>query len=711
MKDTAYSTLIIAACLLNVASVRYTEGSTDIHEIQTDDTLIQFACPYNSRPVTTVCRAVDPSKSNWIRKSSEVELPQAVEIEGRSRKVKWRYVGASSTNRKTIFTYRSDNPNLMLISTWQYHPGPGPVEHTVRLTNESDKPLTFSPLPSITLTVPADLAKQLFWVEQGEGAPSGIGTHVETIGPDFARTLFSGPNYTHKGKPREAIPWFCLHDPKTQQGIYGGIEFTGFTEITLTKSSGGDLTVELGLYRREGKTRSRIDPGETFEFPTCFVGAYTGSVDDGCNRLHRWVENHLRPPLPAAVPMLANNTWAVGLYFDIDEKKSYQMIDNCAELGIELFEIDAGWFTFAGDWNPDPNKFPNGIKPIADYAHAKGIKFGIWTAWSHGTTLRGRGENILNPLDPVRRSWFQHDYAPGWRRKPPWEGAPLCLGCPQARTWCLQLLRRIVTRFDLDVLRHDQIVVVDNCTRRDHRHVRGDPGDVSRTAANGYYEIYDKLRAEFPNLFFEGCNGGGRTADFGFLKRVHFYQIEDSYHPLTVRRAFYDASFPFPPSTLLQWIRSGPREESLTAFKFRLRSAMLGCCSVQMDTTAWSGEQRNAAKQQFDIYKSRLRPLIASADMYHVLPRPDGKNWDGIEYFDPDKGKGALIVFRPETDLAAKRIKLRGLRPEKLYSIESVDGSVRDTKLTGKQLTESGLALKLPEPDSSDFVFFSEVRQ
>jgi hypothetical protein len=73
-----------------------------------------------------------------------------------------------------------------------------------------------------------------------------------------------------------------------------------------------------------------------------------------------------------------------------------------------------------------------------------------------------------------------------------------------------------------------------------------------------------------------------------------------------------------------------------------------------MDTTAWSDEHREAAKQQFAIYKDHLRGLIASADIYHVLPVPPQKGWDGIEYFDPDSGRGALLVFRTEGEQASR---------------------------------------------------------
>jgi alpha-galactosidase len=52
-----------------------------------------------------------------------------------------------------------------------------------------------------------------------------------------------------------------------------------------------------------------------------------------------------------------------------------------ASYGYEYLLIDEYWysgFDAYGRWQPDPSKFPNGIKPVADYVHSKGLKLGIY---------------------------------------------------------------------------------------------------------------------------------------------------------------------------------------------------------------------------------------------------------------------------------------------------------------------------------------------
>lgn len=56
--------------------------------------------------------------------------------------------------------------------------------------------------------------------------------------------------------------------------------------------------------------------------------------------------------------------------------------------GYTYVNLDGGWDLLQrnadGELQPDPSKFPGGIKPVADYVHSLGLRFGIYT--SAGTT-------------------------------------------------------------------------------------------------------------------------------------------------------------------------------------------------------------------------------------------------------------------------------------------------------------------------------------
>ena len=75
----------------------------------------------------------------------------------------------------------------------------------------------------------------------------------------------------------------------------------------------------------------------------------------------------------------------------------------------------------------------------------------------------------------------------------------------------------------------------------------------------------------------------------------------------------------------------------------------------------WTAAQRAAIKRAVNTYKTRIRPLVRSGNLYHIFPRPDDKIWDGVEYFDPATGKGAVYVFRPGSPNDRETVRLKGL--------------------------------------------------
>jgi alpha-galactosidase len=69
-------------------------------------------------------------------------------------------------------------------------------------------------------------------------------------------------------------------------------------------------------------------------------------------------------------------------YRDVDDRKINNCVDDMTKLkGIDLFQIDDGWQvdgTFPGDWEIDPEKFPNGLDAIIKKCNDAGITFGLW---------------------------------------------------------------------------------------------------------------------------------------------------------------------------------------------------------------------------------------------------------------------------------------------------------------------------------------------
>ena len=86
-------------------------------------------------------------------------------------------------------------------------------------------------------------------------------------------------------------------------------------------------------------------------------------------------------------PPMGWNSWNT-FTWDINEDLIRQVADvfvaeGYKDAGYEYIVIDDCWSLKERDENgnivADPEKFPSGIKALADYIHSKGLKFGMYS--------------------------------------------------------------------------------------------------------------------------------------------------------------------------------------------------------------------------------------------------------------------------------------------------------------------------------------------
>lgn len=666
----------------------------------------------------------------WENAAAET-LPASIEAHGKSVAVHWKFGGvATSADKKSVtLTYESAEPDLRLHWTWESRADFGPMEHFVTVENHGSEEVWLPMVDSLRLAIPrdADAALDELYVEKGAGSPSDVGTHLEPVTVGYA---WKGESSTYArqvaGQPREIIPAeFVFEHGGRQRGWYAGIEFSGRTRVSL-KRDGKFVRTVLGLNPEPGPFRTRLTAGGSFTSPTVFLGVFAGGADGAGNQLRPWVRQVLGNPLTwkdAQYPLMVNNSWGSGM--QVDEKVALRMISDSKELGLEMFGLDAGWFRGVGDWYPNPTKFPHGLAPIAAAAHKAGLRFGIWVDWTQAALDTEPG--ALNVNDPKVRDWLVSDLPADWKPED-FKGQTADLGVPAAHDYFEHEVNRMINDYHLDMLEHDGYLVAQGCTREDHPHappdrstmkiVHADGGnfvvasnstDVSYHAVRAYYDIYSKMRREHPGLLFEICNDGGRMVDFGSAAHGDYFSITDTYDPLSNRRAFYDTSYMLPAAMLESYVEKWPTPQPEN-FLYMLRSGMMGWITIMLDTTAWTAEQHELARNAFELYKQELRPLIRDARLYHVSARPDGVHWDGMEYWDPARRKGVVFAFRGKTpDEASHSFVLGGLDPKGMYRLHFQDGSSPDRSVSGRQLMQGGLQVHLENPLSSELIFMEEA--
>jgi hypothetical protein len=673
------------------------------------------------------------ARDGWLLENRSPErLPEHLELDGAVRALKWRLDRAASHSdaEEIELVYLNESPALRLVSRWRARAPFGPIEHSLEIHNPGNETLWLPLQSSLTFDWVIGRASRLerLWIEKGADRPSDIGTHLDEL-RDGDRWRGTSSTYARPvpGEPREMIPWVLVEESRgRRRGWYLGVEFSGRSSISLERQ-GTSLRGTAGLNPSPGPYRTRLPPGGTFMTPTVFIGAFSGGADGAGNSLRRWVRAVLNNPQTLrdpSYPLLVSNSWGSGMA--VDATLAQRMIEDAAALGLEMFHLDAGWFRSVGDWRADPEKFPGGIASLADFAHRKGLRFGLWVSWAQAGTSTAPG--ALNIDDPARRDWLIADPPASWKAREPFKGITVDLGVPAAESWVAGELERIVAQYHLDMLEHDGYLVAQGSSRSGHPAAPPDPGtlhvsedsgylwvegsnstDVSDYATRAYYRIYEQLRAHHPKLLLELCNDGGRMVDFGSAAHGDYFSVTDNYDPLSNRRAFFDASHVLPPAMLESYVADWP-VASPESFRYLLRSGMLGWFSLMLDTRRWSEAQRADARVQFALYASALRPLIRSGDLYHVSQRPDGVHWDGQEYVLPALHRGVLYAFRGSApDEPTHRFRLAGLKAGARYELTFQDrGPSSRREETGLALMRDGLEVALPLPLSSELVFFEE---
>jgi hypothetical protein len=711
-------------CLVMCLLISFNAGAQATANLKTSDTKLQFeAGPSAPRIVS-----LENGATIWKNHADEILIPTA-EVQGQTVPLKWTFnEDASHSDQHIIsFVYDSASPRLRVTWKWDVRSEHGPIEHQIRIENRDSTEIWLPLQNSFAFdwqVATQDKFKQ-FYLEKGADTPSAVGTHLVAVTEGYE---WEGTSSTYAqprpGEAREIIPYFLVERVDgSETGWYVGIEFSGRTHLTLARKN-NSIRGEVGLNPNPGPFRTRLLAGEVFETPRIFLGGTHGGPDATGNTLHRWVREVLTNQDAWAnphYPLVVNNSWGGGMV--VNEQIAQRMIRDSASLGFEMFHMDAGWFRGVGDWYPDAIKFPHGLQPIADEAHARGMKFGLWADWAQAGPDNTPG--ALNVRDPNVRGWLTTDLPDNWKPEE-FKGQTIDIGVPAAEAWAMRETDRIVSDYKLDMLEHDGYLVAKGCDASEHPHATPDPlnkctyrdsgfvfslssnsTDVSYHAVRSYYDVQSNLHRRHPGLLLEICNDGGRMMDFGSAAHGDYFSITDTYDPLSNRRAFYDTSFALPPAMLESYVERWPAPK-LENFLYMLRSGMMGWLSVMIDTSLWTPQQHEAAKEEIALYQSQLRPLIRDADLYHISERPDGVGWDGMEYFDPNTNRGAVYAFRGSTETEGEHsFVLRGLDPSSRYELTFHDHSSPDQIVSGRDLIETGINVRLPLANSSEIILIA----
>jgi hypothetical protein len=223
-----------------------------------------------------------------------------------------------------------------------------------------------------------------------------------------------------------------------------------------------------------------------------------------------------------------------------------------------------------------------------------------------------------------------------------------------------------------------------------------EPMPQTYNGVSHFLSILDYLIANRPGFRYENCCNGGKYKGFSICRRMTFCTMNDKDNDAYITRTtYYCNSYPINPVQLKSDL--GPAETA-----YNLRTDMMG------SILTWAVDNP-IYRQHLALYKSRQRPILRGADVYHILPMPDGINWDGLEYFNTEINKGSVFLFKPSikaVDGDSKVIKLKGLDRNKRYSLTFQDRTALNCSLTGQELMDIGLTVTAMTGDNASEIIW-----
>ena len=485
---------------------------------------------------------------------------------------------------------------------------------------------------------------------------------------------------SHQMNPFMAI----LADSCTENSgeCYGfNLLYSGSFAITAEVSSNKSVRVQGGI--NDYLFGWELDGGESFITPQTAL-CYSAEGLGGLSRAyHDFFREYVIDPkrVYERRPIVINNWEAT--YFGFDNEKLFAIIDEAAKLGIDTFVLDDGWFgkrnddkSGLGDWFVNNKKLKGGLKPIIDRCKKNGMKFGLWF----------EPEMISEDSDLYRTH-------PDWAIKK--EGVEPCRGRNQL---VLDFTRKEIVDYVFNavskVLKENDISYVKWDKNRDITEnfsaslLADRQGEFLHRYTLGFYDLAERLISAFPDVFFEGCAGGGGRFDGGAL--YYFPQIwtSDDTDGLERTKIQWGTSMCYPVSAMSCHVSACPNHQTqrITPFETRGVIASLGATGYELDLTKLSDEEKAQVKAQIANYK-RIDGLVLNGDLFR-LANPFETDYFCEMIVAKDKTEAYVVGerFRGDPCDHDRLLKLNGLDENNTYTIKELGVTA-----SGKALMSAGV--------------------
>lgn len=427
-----------------------------------------------------------------------------------------------------------------------------------------------------------------------------------------------------------------------------------------------------------------VEPGGDFQAPQVVL-AWSDQGFTGLSHIYHRIfrENLCRSPFRKKMRPVLLNSWEAA-YFDFDDEKILAIAREAADLGVELFVLDDGWFgkrdndvSGLGDWTVNQEKIKIGISELSRQIHEMGMQFGIWV----------EPEMVSEDSDLYRKH-------PDWCLREP--GRPPVRGRYQL---ALDLSRRDVCEYLIEtmnrLLESARIEYVKWDMNRSLAETwsallgTGRQGEVLHRYVLGLYYVMDQVILKHPDVLFCGCCGGGGRFDPAMLYYQPQIWCSDNTDAVNRLKIQYGTSFAYPVSSMEAHVSVCPNHITGRTVPFGTRGivAMDGIFGYELDPLKMTAEEKDACRKQIEFYKKYYK-VIADGDYYRLASPYENPYFTAWQQVSQDKKKSlvSIVITDREGNDAQRFVRLKGLLEDGYYRIEGLKG-----KYSGKLLMSAGI--------------------
>ncbi|MBQ7153368.1 MAG: alpha-galactosidase [Clostridia bacterium] len=451
-----------------------------------------------------------------------------------------------------------------------------------------------------------------------------------------------------------------------------------------------------------------IRPGETFTTPAVHFGVVHGGLDDAVQQMHVHVRRSVlcRKEADGRKCLVGAG---MGPEHDMSVETTKKFMEQLAQMGAEVFIIDAGWYCPPGreanGWyglnginRINCERYPlDALAKLREYAASLGMNFGMWTEIE-----RIGGESGIGKEHP---DWFAKDI---YGEKPQ-EGV-LDLTVPQAWDWAFSELCYIIETYKLDLLRVDYNTDIRSAFR--FRDLGGGTEEcLSLRHFQAVYRLYGELKARYPDVIFENCASGGGRTDLGQMQAFNHTWVSDNQRSPRSVEITNGMTMALPPERVDR-LFAGMGCHTTGSIDLHMRNVMF--THMSLNVIAPVGAAVNPGTMDFirhsvDLYKEFIRPMLPQSLVYHHTPSRKEMEQAGhiaLEIASPEKDRSAVGVFGLDGSRREHIVYPRGISEGMNYRV-IWDNSGASVTMSGADILRKGISVTIPAGLSSELLLLS----